>query len=96
MSYYNPGSELLQGGGRVVSARALPSEKVMADQINVGTVFIEEGDAFTRLLEGRERAVFEWLEISQESQWLRAGSKNPRRGMDLLRSGSNQSERLWF
>lgn len=43
MSYYNPGSELLQGGGRVVSARALPSEKVMADQINVGTVFIEEG-----------------------------------------------------
>jgi len=43
MSYYNPGSELLQGGGRVVSARALPSEKVMAAQIRTGTVFIEEG-----------------------------------------------------
>jgi hypothetical protein len=41
--YYNPGSELLQGGGRVVSARALPSEKVTADQIKAGTVFIEEG-----------------------------------------------------
>ena len=40
--YYNPGSKLLQGGGRVVSARALPSEKVMADQIKIGTVFIEE------------------------------------------------------
>jgi hypothetical protein len=39
--YYNPGSELLQGGGRVVSARALPSEKVTADQIKAGTV--EEG-----------------------------------------------------
>jgi len=41
--YNKPGSELLQGGGRVVSARALPSEKVMADQIKVGTIFIEEG-----------------------------------------------------
>lgn len=43
MSYYNPGSELLQGGGCVASARALPSEKVMAEQIKIGTVFIEEG-----------------------------------------------------
>ena len=41
--YYNPGSELLQGGERVVSSRALPSEKVMADQIKAGTVFIEKG-----------------------------------------------------
>ena len=41
--YYNPGSKLLEGGGRVVSARALPSEKVMADQIKIGTIFIEEG-----------------------------------------------------
>ncbi len=41
--YYNPGSELLQGGERVVSSRALPSEKVTADQIKAGTVFIEEG-----------------------------------------------------
>ncbi len=41
--YYNPGSKLLQGGGRVVSARALPGENVMADQIKVGTIFIEEG-----------------------------------------------------
>jgi len=41
--YTNPGSELLQSGGRVVSARALPSEKVMADQIKIGTIFIEEG-----------------------------------------------------
>jgi len=43
--YYNPGpgSELLQGGGRVVSARALPSEKVTAEQIKAGTIFIEEG-----------------------------------------------------
>ena len=41
--YYNPGSKLLQGGGRVVSAHALPSVKVMADQIRVGTIFIEEG-----------------------------------------------------
>jgi hypothetical protein len=41
--YNNSGSELLQGGGRVVSARALPSEKVMADPIKVGTVIIEEG-----------------------------------------------------
>ena len=41
--YYNPGSKLLQGGGRVVSVRALASEKVMADQIKVETVFIEEG-----------------------------------------------------
>jgi hypothetical protein len=43
MSYYNPGSELLQGDGRVVAARALPSEKAIADQIKPGTVFIEEG-----------------------------------------------------
>lgn len=41
--YNNPGSELLQGGAPIVSARALPSEKVMADQINMGTIFIEEG-----------------------------------------------------
>ena len=41
--YYNPGSKLLQGGGRVVSAHVLPSEKVMADEIRIGTVFIEEG-----------------------------------------------------
>jgi hypothetical protein len=39
----NLGSELLQGGGCVASARALPSEKVMAEQIKIGTVFIEEG-----------------------------------------------------
>ena len=39
--YYNPGSKLLQGG-RVASVRALPSEKVMADQIKIGTIFIEE------------------------------------------------------
>jgi len=41
--YSNPESKLLQGGGRVVLARALTSEKVMANQIRIGTVFIEEG-----------------------------------------------------
>jgi hypothetical protein len=41
MFYYNPRSELMPG--RVVSERALPSEKVMAAQIRTGTVFIEEG-----------------------------------------------------
>ena len=40
--YYNPGSKLLQGGARVASVRASPSEKVMADQIKIGTIFIEE------------------------------------------------------
>jgi len=32
----------VQGGGRVVTARPLPSETVMADQIKIGTIFIEE------------------------------------------------------
>src|SRR5204863_4639603 len=41
--YSNPESKFLQDRGRVVSAHALPSEKVMADQIRVGTVFIEAG-----------------------------------------------------
>ena len=41
--YNHDGSELLQGGGFVVSARASLNEKVMADQIKIGTVFIEEG-----------------------------------------------------
>jgi len=40
--YYTPGSKLLQGGGRVASVRTLSSEKVMADQIRIGTIFIEE------------------------------------------------------
>ena len=48
--YYNPGSELLQGGGRVASVRALPSEKGMADEMKIGTVFIEEGTPFPNSL----------------------------------------------
>ena len=41
--YNNPGSDVLEGGGRVVSSRALPSETVVADQIRIGTIFIEVG-----------------------------------------------------
>jgi len=41
--YNNARSKLLPGGGSVVSARSLPSEKVIADQMRTGTVFIEEG-----------------------------------------------------
>ncbi len=41
--YNHDGSELLQGGAVVVSAGASLNEKVMADQIKIGTVFIEEG-----------------------------------------------------
>ena len=37
------GSKLLQGSGFVVSTRALPSERVMADQIKIGAIFIEDG-----------------------------------------------------
>jgi hypothetical protein len=40
--YYNPGSKSLQRGGPAASVRALPSEKVMAEQIKIGTIFIEE------------------------------------------------------
>ena len=36
-------SKLLQDRGTVASAQALPRERVVADQIQVGTVFIEEG-----------------------------------------------------
>lgn len=41
--YKKSGSKLLQVGGCAVSARALSSEKLMADQIRMGTIFIEEG-----------------------------------------------------
>ena len=41
--YNQDGSELLQGGGLLVSARASLDEKIMADQIKIGTIFIEEG-----------------------------------------------------
>ena len=39
----NVSSKLLQDRGAVASAQVLPRERVVADQIRVGTVFIEEG-----------------------------------------------------
>jgi hypothetical protein len=39
----NVASKLLQDRGTVASAQALPRQRVVADQIRVGTVFIEEG-----------------------------------------------------
>src|SRR5438067_10375990 len=43
--------------------------------------------ALARLLAVRKRALFEGLEISQKSRWLRTGSKNPPSGMDLFLHG---------
>lgn len=49
--YNHHGSELLQGGGLLISARPLLNEKVMTDQIKTGTVFIEEGTPLPDSLE---------------------------------------------
>ncbi len=85
---YNRERELLQGAG-VLFLKPLPSarEKGMADKMNTGDYLHRGRYAFAELLEVRKRAVFEWLEIGQGSQWLRAGSKNPRSGMDLFLHG---------
>jgi len=41
--YSGPASKFLEDRGSLASAHAVPSETVMAGQIRVGTVFIEEG-----------------------------------------------------